>query len=184
MGSVSRRTALRIIGGNILLAILYVGLILLIMARHTTHRFDKLIELSATKYDVDPRLVWAVIWQESRFNPRSVGTKNEVGLMQIMEIAGREWADAAGRPHFRREDLFDPATNIEAGTWYLARAIERWSACDDPIPFALAEYNAGRSNALRWYAASGPDGRRFIECITYPTTRKYIESILRNFRDE
>ena len=183
MAKVSLGRALRIIGGNILLAILLAGVVNVLMYRRAIHRFDPMITRSADRHGVDARLIWAVIWQESRFRPDAVGTKNEVGLMQVTEPAGREWARAAQKPTFRREDLFDPATNIEAGTWYLARAIRRWEHCDDPLPFALAEYNAGRSNVLRWYENSGPDGLRFQECIGYPTTRNYVKQILRKYRD-
>jgi soluble lytic murein transglycosylase len=69
--------------------------------------------------------------------------------------------------------------NLDIGCWYLRRAINRWTnSTANPLPFALAEYNAGRSNALRW--ASGPkpfDPRQFVEKITYPTTRKYVRVV-------
>ena len=50
------------------------------------------------------------------------------------------------------------------------------------LPFALAEYNAGRANAQRWAAMSGPNSRKFWETITYPTTKKYIHDILKRYR--
>ena len=47
-------------------------------------------------------------------------------------------------------DLFDPKVNVEVGAWLLAHALHRYEGKDDPLPFALAEYNAGRSRVVRW----------------------------------
>jgi soluble lytic murein transglycosylase len=60
-------------------------------------------------------------------------------------------------------------------------SIRKWSQAnvDDPIPFALAEYNAGRSNSLKWQDPANPqDHTAFLQRITYPGTRKYVEVIL------
>lgn len=181
MHSVSGRTALRIIYWNLVAAVMVVCLAGVSYLRRI-HRFDVLIVQTGQAYQVDPRLVSALIWKESRFDPGVVGPKKEIGLMQVTETAGREWARSQGVPEFSRESLFDPVTNVQAGTWYLARAIRRWSHAADPLPFALAEYNAGRSNAQRWAAACGGDGRGFVEAITYPTTKKYVQDILRRYR--
>ena len=181
MGSVSRKTALRIIYWNIVAAVIIVCLAGVSLVRRI-HRYDDMIVRTGKKYDLDPRLISAVIWQESRFRPDRVGTKQEVGLMQVTQAAGTEWAEAEGVENFHLEMLFDPQKNIDAGAWYLGRAMRRWSHCDDPAPYALAEYNAGRSNALRWSKKSGNDSKRFWESITYPTTKKYVEKILKRYR--
>jgi soluble lytic murein transglycosylase len=141
-------------------------------------RWNALIEEIAPRHGVDKFLVKAVIRRESKFDPFAVGKAGEIGLMQVTEGAGRDWAKATGRKNFQKNQLFEPRTNIEAGTWYLARALRRWQNMDDPIPFALAEYNAGLSNAQRWL----PRGRQttadeFMQAITYPTTRRYIVDI-------
>ncbi|MFH1026391.1 MAG: lytic transglycosylase domain-containing protein, partial [Pseudomonadota bacterium] len=146
------------------------------------HQYDELIVRISTQRHLDPRLVAALIWKESRFRVDRVGTHNEVGLMQVTEDAAKEWARAEGVAGFSRNSLFNPTTNILAGTWYLARAISRWSDRDDPLPFALAEYNAGRSNAQRWAEAGGASGRKFWEAITYPTTKRYVQDILKRYR--
>ena len=145
-------------------------------------RYDDVIAAAATEYGVDPRLVSALIWQESRFRPGVVGPAGEVGLMQVTEIVGYEWAGRHARPDFDVDDLLDPEVNIRAGTWYLARAMQQWSHRPDPVPYALAQYNAGRSNALRWAEGDQQDAQRFMESITYPGTRAYIERILRRYR--
>lgn len=149
---------------------------------HRRHEFDGLIREAASQYGVDARLISAVIWKESRFQPNVVGEAGEIGLMQVTEAAGWEWARATGFYLFSPVDLFDPANNIQAGTWYLARALQRWSHHPDPLPFALAEYNAGRANVLRWTKKSGPHAGAFLEAITFPTTRRYIEDVARRYR--
>ncbi len=140
---------------------------------------DPLIVQQARESGVDPFLIRALIWRESKFDPTTHGTADERGLMQVTPEVGQMWAKAAKVANFQPDDLYDPATNIRAGTWYLSRAMRRWSQTDDPVTFALAEYNAGPSNALRWVDASNPqDHVAFMDKITYPSTRNYVEAIL------
>jgi soluble lytic murein transglycosylase len=153
------------------------------LAHHRRHRFDRLIRSAAARNGIDPALVSAVIWRESNFLPHRTGKAGEIGLMQIREPAAREWARACSLTHFQRDDLFNACTNIEAGTWYLARALKRWGGRDQPEPFALAEYNAGLTHARRWAALPGADtAQGFQEAVTYPSTRLYIRDILNRYR--
>lgn len=151
-------------------------------ARFQQH--DALIRTVAAEHHIDPMLVKAVVWRESRFDPQKFGTAGERGLMQVSEKAAGEWAHEAKKENFRVEELFDPRTNIEAGAWYLHRAIEHWQHQADPLPFALAEYNAGASRAVRW--AGGDDTKavapkKFLENIDFPGTRKYVDSIMARY---
>ena len=118
-------------------------------------RYDDLISQASERYGVAPELIKAIIWRESQFQPRKVGSQGERGLMQITEKAAVDWARAEKIQTFVPTDLFDPKVNIEAGTWYLGRALKRWSSKDDPVPFALAEYNAGLTRVQRWVQGSG-----------------------------
>lgn len=149
-------------------------------------RFDPLIEAAGTKYQVDPMLIKAIIWRESSFHPDKVGTKGERGLMQITVLAANEWAKSQKIQTFKATDLFDPKTNIEAGTWYYKQALQRWSGKNDPMIFALAEYNAGHSNVVRWITATkmGPkaEANDLKEAIKFPTTRSYVETISDRYR--
>jgi soluble lytic murein transglycosylase len=149
------------------------------------HQHDALIRSVAAEYQADPMLVKAVVWRESRFDAHKFGTAGERGLMQVSEKAAGEWAREKKAENFRVEELFDPKTNLEAGTWYLRRAIEHWQNQSNPVPFALAEYNAGASRALRW--AGGNDTRPvatkvFLDNIDFPGTRKYVDSILARYK--
>jgi len=140
---------------------------------------DPLIVREARKSGLDPFLIRALIWQESKFNPQTHGLADERGLMQVTPEVGKMWAKANKIPNFQPDYLYDPATNIRAGTWYLNRAIQRWSQTDDPVTFALAEYNAGPRNAARWVDPNNPqDHVAFMDRISYPSTHNYVESIL------
>jgi len=147
-------------------------------------QYDGLIRLVALEHRLDPMLVKAVVWRESRFDPNKNGSAGERGLMQVSERAAREWARENKIDNFHIEKLFDPKTNLEAGTWYLRRAFEHWETQSDPLPFALAEYNAGASRAQRW---SGGDSvaaippRAFLKRIDFPGTRKYVDSIIARY---
>jgi soluble lytic murein transglycosylase len=146
--------------------------------------YDQLIANISRNDGVDPFLVRALIWRESRFDPLTHGTADEHGLMQVTPDVGQMWAKANKIEDFKDDDLYDPETNIRVGTWYLNRAIKRWSQTDDPVTFALAEYNAGRSNALKWVDPLAPlNHSAFLNRITFPGTRLYVEKI-ESKRDE
>jgi soluble lytic murein transglycosylase len=150
-------------------------------------RYDEMIQAAGRRYGVDPNLIKAVIWRESRFQPAMRGTRGERGLMQITEAAAQDWAKAERIETFFPADLFDAKTNIEAGAWYLAKALRHWSGKDDPVPFALAEYNAGRTRVKRWEKASGLEGGGFgaeelRAAMDFPATKAYIQSILERTR--
>lgn len=146
------------------------------------HAYDDLIVRIASVHGLDPKLVKAVIWRESRFKYNCLGRHGEIGLMQVTGNAAKEWAEANGIADLRKNDLFNPETNIQAGTWYLKRSISRWSNKTNPLPYALAEYNAGRSNTVRWAASDGGDANKFWDGITYPATKRYVRDILTWYR--
>ena len=147
-------------------------------------QYDGLIRLVALEHRLDPMLVKAVVWRESRFDPNKNGSAGERGLMQVSERAAREWARENKIDNFHIEKLFDPKTNLEAGTWYLRRAFEHWETQSDPLPFALAEYNAGASRAQRWSGGNGAAAiapGTFLKRIDFPGTRKYVDSIIARY---
>jgi soluble lytic murein transglycosylase len=148
------------------------------------HQYDRLIRSVAIEHHLDPMLVKAVVWRESRFDPKKYGGAGERGLMQVSEKAANEWARENKIADFRVEQLFDPKTNLEAGAWYLRRAFEHWETQSDPMAFALAEYNAGASRAQRWSGGNGVatiPPRTFLQSINFPGTRKYVESIIARY---
>lgn len=145
--------------------------------------FDKEILTSGAYYGIDPALIKAVIWKESRFNPNAIGSKGEIGLMQIMPATAKEWADAEKNKYFIFTDLFSPEQNIRCGTWYLRKSLLRYTNTDNPLPYALAEYNAGRGNVLKWMGgAAATNSLLFIQNITYPSTKNYVISVIERYQ--
>lgn len=147
-------------------------------------RYDQTITDVANKHGLDPLLVKAIVWRESAFHPDKVGTVGERGLMQVGEAAAQDWAKAEKIETFMPTDLFDPKTNLEVGTWYFKKALDRWKQKDDPLPFALAEYNAGHARVERWIVDAGHENttaRDLVNAIDFPTTRRYVEDIVARY---
>ncbi|MBM3862183.1 MAG: lytic transglycosylase domain-containing protein [Verrucomicrobia bacterium] len=143
------------------------------------HRYNQLIEQIAPRYGVDKFLVKAVMRQESGFDPFARSKSGAIGLMQIMPETGRliGMADA---------QLWNERTNIEAGAWLLAHALAYWrqQPLDDPVPFALAEYNAGRGTVLRWAPQGRPQtAAGFLANLPNRGVRHYIKRVL-EYREE
>ena len=86
-------------------------------------------------------------------------------------------------PAFAHEHCFDPGTNALAGAWYLHKLLLRYARADHPAPFALADYNAGRGNLLKWnHGAAATNSAVFIEQIGFPGTKHYVQSVLQRYK--
>lgn len=148
-----------------------------LLSRPDEESFDSIILETASRHQVSPYLVKAVIKQESNFDPLARGAAGERGLMQIMGGAVKDWEQANDRRVLHSGMLYSPRLNIEIGTWYLGRGLRRWSEYRDVQAIALAEYNAGPSRARRW-APSDPQ-EEFLPRVEFASTRNYIENVLR-----
>lgn len=131
--------------------------------------YQELVRKNARTFDVDPALIAAVIYAESRFRTDAVSEAGAIGLMQLLPETGR-WIAATGGERFRVEDLYDPKVNVRYGSFYLGRLLEKYG----DVRFALAAYHAGQGNADRWLAGNGR--------IDFPDTRAYVTNVL-EFRD-
>ena len=102
--------------------------------------------------------------------------------MQIREDAALEWAEHEKITNFVHEQIIDPRTNILCGSFYLSKVMKRYTATDNPIPYALADYNAGRTHVLRWNkGAAKTNSEVFLAQMDYPGTRKYAENVMRQY---
>jgi len=142
---------------------------------------DAAIQAAAQRYGVESALIKAVIWRESKFHKEARGRAGEIGLMQLREEAAQEWADAERVGGFEHEHCLDARTNTLAGTWYLKKLLKRYQQTDNPVPYALADYNAGRGNVLKWISGAGAtNSAAFMEQIAFPGTKEYVQSILQH----
>lgn len=127
-------------------------------------------------FTVDKALVYAIAYQESRFNPQAVSHAGAIGLMQLLpESAARATGDDKLKREPRR--LFDPATNLRAGQDYLTFLMER--STDYDILRTVAAYNGGPgavSRAVERCSASDP--LLLIECLPAEETRDYVEKVM------
>lgn len=146
------------------------------------HSQDQVILAAAARHRVHPALIKAVVWRESWFNPKARGRAGEAGLMQIMPGTGGDWAAAERVRLHVHERLYDPARNTECGAWYLRRLLNRYARADNPLPYALAAYNAGPGNVGKW--ATGPaatNSAAFTRQIGFPATRDYVLAVTKRF---
>ncbi|MFM1768756.1 MAG: hypothetical protein RJA22_1285 [Verrucomicrobiota bacterium] len=144
---------------------------------------DGVILAAAARHGVPPALVKAVVWQESWFNPQAVGTRGEVGLMQVREPTARDWATATRARYLAFGQMFNPGWNTDCGAWYLRKHLDRYRHTDNPLPYALAAYNAGPGNAAKWAKGAGATNSTvFLQQMDFPSTRRYVDSVMQRQR--
>jgi soluble lytic murein transglycosylase len=131
-------------------------------------------EQAAAKH-VDPALVAAVIYAESKFDPRpsSAGAQ---GLMQVLPATAYYLAHLSGGNSFTASDLATPSINVAYGTYYLRYLLDHYNGNELP---AIAAYNGGLANVDRWVARASAGGRQLTaEAIPFPETREYVQRVL------
>jgi soluble lytic murein transglycosylase len=129
------------------------------------------IRKAADRYGVDPYLVTAVVFEESRFDPAVRSKVGAVGLMQVMPETGKWVALKQGRS-FSQADLVKPDVNVDMGTWYLSFLLKKYGKVD----LALAAYNGGLMNVDRWMS-SGQAAETTVRQIPYKETRDFVVKV-------
>ena len=133
---------------------------------------------SARRFGLDPYMVAALIRQESEFNPVAHSYANAYGLTQIVPATGRMLARQQGIPWSSPDLLYQPATNLRLGTFYMRALLNQWSGRWEET---LASYNAGASRVKEWLSwASYREPAEFVESIPITQTREYVQSVIRN----
>jgi soluble lytic murein transglycosylase len=130
-------------------------------------RYEQIVTGHARNYGLDPALVAAVVYEESRFRADAESPAGAIGLMQLQPETARGIALRTGGTRFELSDLYDPEINVRYGCWYLRHLLQRYG--DERR--ALAAYNAGQSNVDRWLAEER-------EGIPFPETRRYVDNVL------
>lgn len=142
-------------------------------------KYGDLVEKYATRYEVEPALVYAVIHTESGFDPNAVSVNDACGLMQMLPSTF-EWMQwkLPGERKYGRTDLFDPEINIQYGTYFLSVLTARFGN----IEAVAAAYHAGPNAVEKWlknpeYSADGVH----LDRIPYVDTAHYVKKIARSY---
>jgi hypothetical protein len=129
--------------------------------REKIHRVQPWVDQASAQYTLERSLINAVIWVESRFEPRAKSPAGARGLMQLMPATASALARKMGRT---RAASYDPEFNIMAGSRYLHDLRDRY---DGDVRLALAAYNAGAGNVDKWMAADGlpPRSEHYVQLV-------------------
>ena len=146
-------------------------------------RHEDIIRQQAHEKHLDPALVAAVIYTESRFRDQTsnAGAK---GLMQLTPATAKFVEHLSGGSTFELSDLSTPQVNIAYGTYYLRYLLDRYG---DNEALALAAYNGGEGNVDHWVDAARQQGKALtIDAIPFGETRAYVRAVQdarRQYRD-
>jgi soluble lytic murein transglycosylase len=127
--------------------------------------YEHILRTHAENHGLDPALLAAVVYVESRFDPNAESTAGAIGLMQLLPDTAKGIALRTGGDAFVVADLRDPEINVRYGSWYLNHLRDRFGRTD----LALAAYHAGPGNVERWQdEGSG---------VAFPETRDYVRRV-------
>jgi soluble lytic murein transglycosylase len=122
--------------------------------------YETIVRGHARNYELDPALLAAVIYQESRFDPQAESKSGAIGLMQLLPETAKGIALRTGGGRFEVADLYDPEINVRYGSWYLRHLLAKY---DGDLDKALAAYNGGQGNVDRG--------------VVFEETRAYVERV-------
>ena len=141
--------------------------------------YDNIVEKYARRYGLEKELIYAIIKQESKFDPDALSHANAYGLMQLMPFTAKDMASLAGVRLKANRFLFEPELNIHLGSLYV-KQLSRMFRGDKK--YMLAAYNAGPHRVKRWRKIPGSDKLDiFIENIEFSETRLYVKNVLKNY---
>jgi soluble lytic murein transglycosylase len=136
--------------------------------------YTSVIREQAREKHLDPALIAAVIYAETKFDARTSPT-GALGLMQIEPQTAEFLAHLSGATAFQLADLAHPRVNISYGAYYLRYLLDRYGG-DETL--ALAAYNGGQTNVDRWLSQAHAAGVRFtVNAIPFPETRAYVAKV-------
>lgn len=137
------------------------------------------------KNNPNAHLIHAIIKQESGFYIQAKSSAGAIGFMQIMPDTGKYLAKKMKIRYSKRKLQHNPKYNIAMGTYYITMLVDKFKGSE---MLAIASYNAGPSATRKWIKTFG-DPRDFkeiddivdwMELITYPETRNYVQRVLEN----
>jgi soluble lytic murein transglycosylase len=131
-------------------------------------------EQAAAKH-LDPALIAAVIYAETKFEPRPSAAGAQ-GLMQVLPATAYYLAHLSGGSRFTASDLATPRINVAYGSYYLRYLLDHYNGNE---LLAVAAYNGGLANVDRWVARAESEGKRLTATtLPFPETREYVQRVL------
>jgi soluble lytic murein transglycosylase len=140
-------------------------------------RYEQIVRGHARNYRLDPALLAAVIYQESKFQSDAKSSSGALGLMQLKPETAQGIAIRTGGSRFQTSDLYNPEINIRYGSWYLRHLLNKYG--DEKT--ALAAYNAGQRNVDTWKAEG--KGIQFSETRAYVDKVEHLKGVYRSAYD-
>jgi soluble lytic murein transglycosylase len=136
--------------------------------------FEEYVDQASERFNVESNIIWALMKQESAFNPTAKSRSGASGLMQLMPNTAKEEAKRLKMQQYKINDLHD---NISLGASYLSRQMKTFGDTER----ALAAYNAGPGNARKWNTGNeNLPLDLWIETITFDETCDYVQRVMGN----
>jgi soluble lytic murein transglycosylase len=141
-------------------------------------RFQVLSE--SKKRALDPRLVLALMKQESQFKPNAKSPSAARGLLQLTIDAAQKYAPRAGLKQVSDDSLYQPGTNIAVGAEYIAELSRMFAGLAEAV---AASYNGGEDNVARWLGRTNQsDAGVFTAEVGFTESKNYVFKVMSNYR--
>jgi soluble lytic murein transglycosylase len=142
------------------------------------YRFQVLSE--ANKRSIDPRLVLAIMKQESAFKPNAKSPSAARGLLQLTIDAAQKYAGRAGIKQLTDDSLYQPGVNIAVGSEYLSELSRMFAGLPEAI---AASYNGGEDNVVRWLGRTNQnDEGVFAAEVGFTESKNYVFKVMSYYR--
>jgi len=141
--------------------------------------YSATVEAAAVEFDVDPLLIWAVMREESRFDPEALSYVGARGLMQVMPST-QDWVAEQLGEDIPPGDAFTPEVSIRMGAWFLRFLLDYF---DGDLDLAIAAFNGGAASVDMWQANPLVSDRDdLLRWIGFGETREYLERVSVSYR--
>ena len=141
--------------------------------------FYEAVQAAAANYKVDEQLIYAIMRQESAFDPKARSGADAFGLMQVLPEIAEDIAFKQKITYLHMDDLYDPRVNVPIGALHIRDLLKRHK---NQFILAVASYNASEKAIANWMKTRfRGDALEFIEEIPYEETRVYVRLVMRNW---
>ena len=137
--------------------------------------YENFVKIYAEEYNLEKSFVYAVIKNESNFNPKAVSSANAKGLMQLLPETFK-WLQTKTKEDLDEEMMFDPETSIKYGCMFYNILIDMFGDKET----AVAAYHAGQGNVAKWLGDKeySSDGKH-LDKIPFASTASYVKNVMK-----